>query len=101
MQRANLSHGGGATNGRHNAAVEIVERPARLPLDRAPDICSDRIALLDGHGRNTWQHLTVWLSRGRQVADYEDLRMSRNAQVGLNGNATAAIHLDTQLAAKW
>src|SRR6516164_1709479 len=88
------------SDGRKASFVEIAKRLPRIAGKIGGDLLSDPVSLLHGHGSNTWQLHAFSLLHRRQVTDYEDFAVTRQAEVRLNQHTPGAIHGTAQGAAK-
>src|SRR5262249_40457040 len=84
-----LGDGGAAPDRGQAAQVPVVEHRARLMLDRAPDVVSRRLALLDRHLRHARQRPTGLVYERRYVADGVCLGVPWKRKVGLDEHVAA------------
>src|SRR5438093_7088398 len=94
MESSALQHGEALPHDRHVALIEVAERTRRR-LSREPpaDEPSRVAALLHRDLGDAGERLPVLLEYGG-VTDHEDLRMPRDAQVGLHLDAAGPIRCD-------
>ena len=92
-----LNDGGAVANRRHRAFVEIAEGLGRYSVDQACDVFACVLAGLK-RNRAELRKDVVGLRIGdpRDVADGEDLRMTTEAEVGLDGDAVAVLERASQ-----
>src|SRR6266571_7371472 len=91
-----IRHRSGTSNGGQAAAVAIVEIQSWHAPQIAPDIGSDRLALLDGDWRHARQQLAIGSSKCRQIPNNEYLWMFRNAEIGFDGYAPGMVQRRAQ-----
>src|SRR5881227_3164703 len=97
MQSAQFGDGGCAADRRQAAFIAINKRACRLTARASPDIVGGPVALLNRNRRHARQHLACWSFEGREISDYEDLRVAGNAEVLLNQHTPSAIHCNAEL----
>src|SRR4051794_13006058 len=91
MQAAELGDPGGAADGCEISFIQVVEIVARLALDASPDIPGSSLSLLNRGRRDSRDGLPGLIFYIGEIANHQDLRVIRKAEILRHFYATRAI----------
>src|ERR1700751_1680201 len=93
MKLSKLRYSRGSTDRGKATFIPILEVFASLTGDIARNHLCDKCAFLHGDGSDAGKKLAVFVFEGRQITNYEDFRVS--------GNAEVLAHLDAARPVTW
>src|ERR1700722_3868169 len=106
MNLAKLGDGRGPANSSQAPFVPVMKGFSlpgmirRNVSDSLTNKLSDKSSFQNRHRRNPWQQVAGLILERGKIADDENLRMTRNTQVGLDKDASRAIHRRAQFLAQ-
>src|ERR1700722_2736321 len=91
LELTELGNSGGAADRGKAAFIEVMEVAAAFVIQRASDVLGHESALLYSDRRDSWKQVAVLVFEASKVADYEDFRTSRNAEVRFDEHTARAV----------